>query len=119
MSMPHPRAFIIPFGAVITSSKIGKHTRVEIYTDKTEIEKLHPALAGLGSVITKHDDLPPSRIVANAGAAAMLARKTIFVHKKHNAFMVKKGTTAAKTAVPAADHEKPLKIGWYYWLEPN
>jgi hypothetical protein len=120
MSMPHPRTMMIPFGAVILVSKKPKHTQVDIYTDKTQIEGLHPALIGLGLKITKNDDLPSTSIVANSGPAAVIAKRTVVVHRHQRAFMVKKSTKAAKKKrVPAADFQKPMKAGWYYWLEPK
>ena len=119
MAMPHPRVMMIPFGAVIFVSKAGNHYRVDIHTTKTHIEKLHPALVGLGSVIANNDDLPPSRYYTTAGPPAVIARKTIEVHKTHKAYMVEKADKKAlKALVPIADFDKPVKSGWFYWLEP-
>src|SRR4029077_2105227 len=120
MSMPHPRTMVIPFGAVILVSKKPKHTQVDIYTDKKQIEGLHPALVGLGAKITKNDDLPSTGIVANSGPAAVIAKRTVVVHRHERAYMVKRSTKSAKkNPVPAGDSHKPMKAGWYYWLEPK
>lgn len=119
MSMPHPRTMLIPFGVVICVSRSGSHSTIDIYSAKTEIEKLHPALVGLGTVITSHDDLPPSGIYKTAGPASVIARKSIEVHKKHKAYMVEKSKKSTlKKLVPATDFDKPMKEGWFYWLEP-
>jgi hypothetical protein len=119
MSMPHPRVLMIPFGAVVLLSKTGAHATVDIYSTKKAIEKLHPALAGLGTVISINDDLPAAGIYKSTGPPAVIAKKTIKVLKKHKAYMVEKAVkAAAKKLVPAADFSKPMKHGWYYWLEP-
>jgi hypothetical protein len=119
MAMPHPRVLMIPFGAVILVSKTGAHATIDIYSTKKAIEKLHPALAGLGTVITTNDDLPSTGIYKTSGPPAVIAKKSIKVHKKHKAYMVPKTVKkAAKALVPAGDFTKPMKHGWYYWLEP-
>jgi hypothetical protein len=120
MSMPHPRVLMIPFGAVILVSKTGAHATVDIYSTKKAIEKLHPALAGLGTVITTNDDLPAVGIYKSTGPPAVIAKKTINVNKKHKAYMVEKAAKkASKKLVPAPDFTKPMKHGWFYWLEPK
>ena len=119
MAMPHPRVLMIPFGAVILVSKAGSHATIDIYSTKKAIEKLHPALVGLGTVITTNDDLSGAGIYKSTGPPAVIAKKTIKVNKKHKAYMVPKTLkAAAKKLVPAADFSKPMKHGWYYWLEP-
>jgi hypothetical protein len=119
MAMPHPRVLMIPFGAVVLVSKTGAHATVDIYSTKKAIEKLHPALASLGTVITKNDDLPSSGIYKSIGPPAVIAKKTIKVNKNHKAYMVPKAVKmASKKLVPAGDFSKPMKHGWYYWLEP-
>jgi hypothetical protein len=119
MAMPHPRVLMIPFGAVILVSKSGSHSTVDIYSTKTLIEKLHPALAGLGTVITTNDDLPAAGIFKSSGPPPVIAKRSIKVHKKHKAYMVHKPTkTMSKKLVPSPDFDKPMKTGWYYWLEP-
>lgn len=119
MAMPHPRVLMIPFGAVILVSKTGEHATLDIYSTKKAIEKLHPALATLGTVISTNDDLPAPGIYKNTGPPAVIANKTVTVNKKHKAYMVPKAVkTAEKTLVPAGDFTKPMKHGWFYWLEP-
>ena len=119
MSMPHPRAIFLAFGAVILVSKSGKHSTLNIFTTSKHIEKLHPALSGLGTIIATNEDLPSSGVYYNPGPPAVIAKKSIKVHKKHKAYMVQKSKKSMpKMPVPAADFEKPMKQGWYYWLEP-
>jgi hypothetical protein len=111
---------LIPFGAVISVSKTGAHTTLNIYTTKNSIEKLHPALVGLGTVITTNDDLPMPSIYKSTGAPAVIANETVTVHKTHKAYMVEKAAKKApKKPVPSPDFKKPLRPGWYYWLEPK
>lgn len=120
MAMPHPRVFLIPFGAVVIVSNTGSHSRVDIYSTKTAIEKLHPVFVGLGTVITTNDDLPAAGIYKSAGSPPVIAKKTIKVHKQHKAFMVEKAKQKApKKLVSASEFDKPMKTGWYYWLEPK
>jgi hypothetical protein len=110
----------IPFGVVVMASKSGTHSKVDIYSSKTQIEKLHPALAGLGTVITTNDDLPSSGIYKSSEPPAVIARRSIKVHKKHKAYMVQKSKKKTlKKLVPVGDFDKPMKAGWYYWLEPS
>jgi hypothetical protein len=120
MSMPHPRVLMIPFGAVILVSKTGAHATLDIYSTKKTIEKLHPALSTLGAVIAANDDLSGLGIYKTTGPPAVIAKATIKIHKKHKAYMVEKAAKkAAKKLVPAGDFAKPMKHGWYYWLEPK
>ena len=111
---------MIPFGAVILVSKTGAHATVDIYASIKTIEKLHPALSALGTVITTNDDLTGTGFYKSTGPPAVIAKKTIKVHKKHKAYMVEKANKKAlKKLVPASDFTKPMKAGYYYWLEPK
>jgi hypothetical protein len=128
MAMPHPGMFMIPFGCVVCQTQTAHGKSIEIYMDKTEIEKLHHTfkrqLSGLKTradlILETKDD---SGAVNSPLHCAVLAYDKVTLKKApYQAFRLPTNATPDKDPVPvqSGTSDKWLVADddcWYYLLK--
>ena len=118
MSMPHPRVFMIPFGALIAIKQNKSRAWVDIYTGASEIDSLHPALKGRGAIIAPSDDLTKADTYVNTGHPAVIAAAAITMKRLHAAYKLENVSGATIATVKASEFRQPMEPNYFYWLEP-
>lgn len=116
MSMPRPRAMVIPIGCVVLVTQTSTGYKLDTFTSPTQLK--HKGIRRIADkIFGDRDDLDPDEWYQNSGSPYVVTSQTSTMRHHHAAFKLEATNPNAKPKTLSQDEFcKPMEPGWYYYI---